>query len=155
VFANYCFDYFNEHLFQRLVESGEKSMNALARYGEVAGDQYVKEEGREIGADATGVPYSFPRYMMLDFLVQPIFAEEGRLVDLEPVFDESGARTGSRFILQQGDRVSPEPSRTGASSSSNPTSASASGTALPSARSTSTSRPPISRTGTRSAPTPA
>jgi len=28
--------------------------------------------------------------MMLDFLVQPIFAEEGRLVDLEPIFDESG-----------------------------------------------------------------
>jgi hypothetical protein len=93
-----------DRLIQRLRESGEKSMNALARYGEVAGAQYVKEEGREIGADATGVPYSFPRYMMLDFLVQPIFAEEGRLVDLEPVFDESGARTGSRFILQQDDR---------------------------------------------------
>ena len=93
-----------ERLIQRLKESGEKSMNALARYGDAAGAQYVKEEGREIGEDAVGVPYSFPRYMMLDFLVQPIFAEEGQLVDLEPVFDESGKRTGSRFILQQADR---------------------------------------------------
>jgi len=65
---------------------------------EVAGTQYVQEEGREIGQDATGVPYSFPHYMMLDILVQPLFAEEGLLVDLEPVFDESGKRTGSRFI---------------------------------------------------------
>lgn len=95
---------YRDRLIARLKESGEKSMNALARYGEVAGAQYVQEEGREIGEDATGVPYSFPRYMMLDFLVQPIFAEEGQLVDLEPVFDESGKRTGSRFILQQADR---------------------------------------------------
>ena len=70
----------------------------------MAGQQFVAEEGREIGQDATGVPYSFPRYMMLDFLVQPIFAEEGQLVDLEPIFDESGKRTGSRFILQQGEK---------------------------------------------------
>jgi len=36
--------------------------------------------------------------MMLDFLTTPVFAEEGQLVDIEPIFDDSGARTGSRFI---------------------------------------------------------
>lgn len=92
-----------ELMFERLRDAGVKSMNALARYGEVAGAQYVAEMGREIGQDATGLSYAFPRYMMLDFLVQPIFAEEGQLVDLEPVFDENGTRTGTRFILQQGD----------------------------------------------------
>ena len=94
----YILSQHRDQFIARLKESGEKSMNALARYGEVAGAQYVQEEGCEIGQDATGVPYSFPRYMMLDFLVQPIFAEKGQLVDLEPVFDESGKRTGSRFI---------------------------------------------------------
>jgi len=34
---------------------------------------------------------------------QPIFTEEGQLVNLKPVFDESGKRTGSHFILQQAD----------------------------------------------------
>jgi len=32
-------------------------MNALARCGGVVGDQYVREEGRETGQDAVGVPY--------------------------------------------------------------------------------------------------
>jgi len=41
---------------QPSAKAGEKSMNALARYGEIAGDQYVREEGREIGQDATACP---------------------------------------------------------------------------------------------------
>ena len=37
---------------------------------------------------------------MLDFLVSPVFAHPGRLVDIEPVFDETGRRTGSLPIVQ-------------------------------------------------------
>jgi hypothetical protein len=40
--------------------------------------------------------------MMLDFLVQPIFAEQGMLVDLAPVYDKLGNRDGVNFILQHG-----------------------------------------------------
>ncbi|HOF87665.1 MAG TPA: hypothetical protein PLZ36_06115, partial [Armatimonadota bacterium] len=92
-----------ELLMRRLVEAGEKAMAALARYGEVAADQYTAETGRAVGRDATGLPYSVPRYMMLDFIVQPIFAEEGILVDVEPRFDAAGERAGARFILQHGE----------------------------------------------------
>ncbi len=93
---------FRDLLWRRLVEAGEKCMNALAGYVELAGEQYVKETGREIGEDATGVSYACPRYMMLDFLVQPIFEGDGTLVDLEPTFNAVGERTGAQFILQHG-----------------------------------------------------
>ena len=94
---------YRERLWQRMVESGTKCMEALARYGEVAGDAYRKETGREIGTDLTGLSYAVPRYMMLDFLVQPVFAEEGIFVDLEPYYDESGVRCGAHFVLQHGE----------------------------------------------------
>ncbi len=94
---------YREQLMRRLVESGEKSMAALARYGDVAAAQYTAETGRAIGCDATGLPYSVPRYMMLDFIVQPVFAEEGTLVDLEPVYDAAGERVGVSYILQRGE----------------------------------------------------
>ncbi|MHB9133693.1 MAG: hypothetical protein ACYDBB_21730 [Armatimonadota bacterium] len=94
---------YRDALLTRLRESGEKTMNALARYGALTADRYREETGNEIGQDATGLSYAVPRYMMLDFLVQPIFHEAGTLVDLEPVYDATGERTGSRFILQQGD----------------------------------------------------
>jgi hypothetical protein len=42
--------------------------------------------------------------LMLDFLIVPIFEQEGRLVEVEPLFDEHGYRLGSRFILQKGNR---------------------------------------------------
>ncbi len=95
---------YREQLWSKLVEAGKKTMNALARYGTVAAEEYRKETDCEIGQDATGLSYAVPRYMMLDFLVQPIFADEGVLVDLEPTYDASGVRNGVRFILQQDDR---------------------------------------------------
>ena len=94
---------FREQLWTRLVEAGEKCMNALAGYVEIAGDRYCRETGREVGQDATGVSYASPRYMMLDFLVQPIFTTEGSLVEMEPCYNAEGERTGAQFILQQGD----------------------------------------------------
>ena len=94
---------FREQLWQRMVESGEKCMNALSSYAERTAAQYVEESGHEIGEDATGLSYAFPRYMMLDFLVQPRFAEEGILVDMEPIYNADGERIGANFILQRRD----------------------------------------------------
>jgi len=98
---------FREGLWTRLVESGEKCMNALADYDKLAGDRYTAETGRLIGVDATGVSYAFPRYMMLDFLVQPIFAEEGMLADVDAVYNADGERIDTRFILQRGEERFP------------------------------------------------
>jgi hypothetical protein len=41
---------------------------------------------------------------MLDFLIVPKFEQEGRLVEIELLFDEQGSRQGLRFILQLGCR---------------------------------------------------
>lgn len=94
---------YRERLWTRLQEAGQKCMQALSSYGKIAGAQYEQETGRKIGEDATGLSYAVPRYMMLDFLVQPIFAEEGTLIDLEPVYDGDGKRTGVNYILQHSD----------------------------------------------------
>ncbi len=69
---------FRDTLWRRLVEAGEKCMNALAGYVEIAGEQYVARPDAPIGEDATGLSYACPRYMMLDFLVQPIFDDRRR-----------------------------------------------------------------------------
>ena len=37
---------------------------------------------------------------MLDYLVSPVFSQPGRLVDVEPIFDDGGRRIGSVPILQ-------------------------------------------------------
>jgi len=95
---------FRAQLWTRLEEAGVKAMRALAEYGEKVAEQYRRETGREIGQDATGLSYATPRYMMLDFLVQPVFAEEGTLIDFEPLIDDHGERTGVRFVLQQGEK---------------------------------------------------
>jgi hypothetical protein len=42
--------------------------------------------------------------MMLDFLIAPIFAEDGTLVDIQPHWDERGQRVGSNYLLRQGSR---------------------------------------------------
>ena len=41
---------------------------------------------------------------MLDFLIAPIFAEDGTLVDIQPRWDERGQRVGSIYLLRQGSR---------------------------------------------------
>ncbi|MBI2505335.1 MAG: hypothetical protein HYW07_19140 [Candidatus Latescibacteria bacterium] len=42
--------------------------------------------------------------MMLDFLIAPLFDPPGALVDVQPSFDAGGRRTGSTFLLREGDR---------------------------------------------------
>ncbi|MDD5033874.1 MAG: hypothetical protein PHE55_03880 [Methylococcaceae bacterium] len=94
-------------LMDKLAEAGRQVMEALARYESQAADLYRRESGREVGKDLMGVSYGMPRYMMLDFLIAPLFAEEGRLVEIRPCYDRSGHRSGSQFILRQGERLFP------------------------------------------------
>jgi hypothetical protein len=91
---------FRETILKKLFRAGELTMEALARYEEKAGKRYEQERGRKVGRDLMGVSYGVPRYMMLDFLIAPVFAEEGEIVDVEPRYDEGGERIGSRIILQ-------------------------------------------------------
>lgn len=75
-------------------------MDAMARYAKKYEPEFRRARGREIGQDARGVSYAWPPYLMLDFLVSPVFNRPGRLVDIEPIFDGSGRRTGSVPIVQ-------------------------------------------------------
>ncbi|MBI4530197.1 MAG: hypothetical protein HY709_01635 [Candidatus Latescibacteria bacterium] len=91
---------FRATILKKLFRAGELTMEALARYEEKAGGRYEQEGGRKVGRDLMGVSYGVPRYMMLDFLIAPVFAEEGEIVDVEPRYNECGERIGSRIILQ-------------------------------------------------------
>jgi hypothetical protein len=77
-----------------------KVMRALTAFAARYEPQFQRLRGRPSGQDARGVPYSWASYMMLDYLVTPVFDRPGRLVDIEPVYDEQGRRTGSVPILQ-------------------------------------------------------
>ena len=55
----------------------------------------------------SGVSYGNPRYMMLDFLVAPLFADAGELVDIQPQYDERGQRVGAQYLLRDGDETFP------------------------------------------------
>jgi len=89
-----------------LDEAGRSTMEAMADYERRRGDDYQRETDMPIGKDLTGVSYGIPRYLMLDFLVRPVFDRPGELVDVEPVVDAAGRRTGSRFIVHGGDQSS-------------------------------------------------
>jgi hypothetical protein len=94
-------------LLKRLAEAGQKAMTALSIYEAKAADAYRQETGRAVGNDLLGISYGSPRYMMLDFLVEPIFIEPGDLLEIRPCFDENGTRTGSLPILQRDGRIFP------------------------------------------------
>jgi hypothetical protein len=88
----------------RLAEAGRRVMEAMAAYEVLSSAAYADATGRQVGADLMGVSYGMPRYLMLDFLIAPLFDQAGVLVEIEPVFDENRSRQGPRFILQQGSR---------------------------------------------------
>ena len=95
---------YRQVIIDKLAEAGRSVMEALALYERQSAAVYKVETGRDLGNDLMGVSYGMPRYLMLDFLLVPIFEQEGRLVEVEPLFDEHGSRLGSRFILQKGNR---------------------------------------------------
>lgn len=90
-------------ILTRLADAGRKVMQALSTYETKAGSVYEQETGCEIGTDLLNVSYGNPRYMMLDFLVTPVFAEAGSLVEVRTEMDpENAAQTRTIFMLQDG-----------------------------------------------------
>ncbi len=94
-------------IFVKLAEAGRRVMEAMAAYEGQGSATYSQATGREVGIDLMGVSYGMPRYLMLDFLIAPLFDQAGVLVEIEPIFDENRCRLGSRFILQEGSRRFP------------------------------------------------
>jgi hypothetical protein len=97
--AEYC-----QAIIDKLTEAGRNVMEAMSSYETRSSAIYKNESGRDIGNDLMGISYGIPRYLMLDFLIVPVFEQEGRLAEVEPLFNEHGCRLGSRFILQKGSR---------------------------------------------------
>jgi len=90
-----------ELFLKRLKEACVNGMEAMALYVKKAAEEYERETGRKIGLDELGVSYGFPAYLMLDFIPQPIFdRKDGRLIDIEPVYDKQGKRIGSKIWLE-------------------------------------------------------
>jgi len=83
-----------------LERDARKVMKAMARFAARYEPVFQRTRGLDIGEDARGVSYAWPPYLMLDFLVSPVFDRPGRLVDIQTVYDESGARAGSVPIVQ-------------------------------------------------------
>jgi hypothetical protein len=75
-------------------------MKAVAAFAEKYSAEFQQQRGRAIGMDARGVSYAWSPYLMLDYLVSPIFSRPGRLVDIEPIYDAQGRRIGSAPVLQ-------------------------------------------------------
>jgi len=94
-------------ILDKLADAGRRVMEALASYETRGAAEYASTTGRTVGADLMGVSYGMPRYLMLDFLIVPVFEQEGVLVEIEALFDQNGERLDSRFMLQQGDRRFP------------------------------------------------
>ena len=92
-------------IINKLSETGRRIMEAMAACEEHCSTSYKNETGRSVGVDLMGVSYGKPRYMMLDFLITPVFDQEGALVEIEALVDDHGNRSGSRFLLQQGNRI--------------------------------------------------
>ena len=93
-----------DNILEKLATAGRRVMEALSAYEQRAAPAYQRKSGRPVGTDLTGVSYGMPRYMMLDFLIAPIFAEDGTLVDIQPRWDERGRRVGSTYLLRRGSR---------------------------------------------------
>ena len=83
-----------------LERDARKVMKAMARFAGRYEPVFQRTRGLDIGEDARGVSYAWPPYLMLDFLVSPVFDRPGRLVDIQTVYDESGKRLGSVPIVQ-------------------------------------------------------
>eukprot|EP00727_Mastigamoeba_balamuthi_P005622 m51a1_g168 putative cysteine proteinase rd19a-like (3682) ;mRNA; r:545786-559930 len=103
-----------------LVEAGKRSMVAVARFAKrywsepvlvegVTLPSYVERNPGDAETDACGVPYAWPRYLMLDFLPEPVFKHPASgivvpendydVIDVTPGVASLG--TQSQFIIRQ------------------------------------------------------
>ncbi len=93
---------FRSSIIDALEDAGRKTMEAMSAYENQTASEYEEETGDAIGCDLTGVSYGVPRYLMLDFLLRPVFDRPGELVEIAPDLDESETRVGSLFMLHDG-----------------------------------------------------
>ena len=91
---------FRHQIRPGLEREASKVMSAMARFAGKYEKDFVAKRGRPAGEDARGVSYAWPPYLMLDYLVTPVFARPGRLMDIEPQYDGAGAARGSVAILE-------------------------------------------------------
>ena len=93
---------FRHQIRPGLEKEAKKVMSAMARFARKYEKVFVAKRGRPVGQDARGVTYAWPPYLMLDYLVTPVFARPGRLVDIEPQYDADGQPSGSVAMLEDG-----------------------------------------------------
>lgn len=88
---------------QGLAKEAPLAMKALAEFAQKYEPEFKAARARDVGSDLRGVPYSWPAYLMLDYLFAPEFEREGKLVDIAPRHNGAGERIGSRIILEDKD----------------------------------------------------
>jgi len=96
---------YRDTILAALDDAARRTMEAMAAYEAKAGARYTLETGLPIGRDASGVSYGVPRYLMLDFLLRPVFHRKGDVVETVPRVDEKGDRVGTVFMLRDGNEV--------------------------------------------------
>lgn len=82
-----------------LEENSTELMKAINDFAPKFAERFKKKHGRDIGEDALGTSYGWMPFGLLDFLVEPVFEREGRIVDIKPKYD-GGERIGSDIILE-------------------------------------------------------
>jgi len=96
----YIQEQYRDTIRDGLKRQAPKVMKALTRYAKKYVKTYKQNRGRDVGEDLRGVSYAWPPYLMVDYLVTPVFKRTGRLVDIAPDYDEFGERIGSKVILE-------------------------------------------------------
>jgi hypothetical protein len=102
------YDQFIQERYRKAIRAGLSGqvplvMKALNDYAPKYSATFQQQRGRSIGQDLRGVSYGWPAYLMLDYLVTPVFERDGKLADIEPVYDGAGRRIGSRIVLEDRD----------------------------------------------------
>jgi len=101
-------DQFIQERYRKAIRTGLSGqvplvMKALDKYAPKYAATFEKQRGRKVGQDLRGVSYGWPGYLMLDYLVTPVFERDGKLADVEPICDAHGERVGSRIVLEDKD----------------------------------------------------
>ncbi|MDD5136292.1 MAG: hypothetical protein PHN63_02960, partial [Candidatus Omnitrophica bacterium] len=74
-------------------------MDAINKSAPQFAERFERKFGRPIGKDILGTPYSWMAFALLDWLAEPVFEKEGKVIDVEPIYKD-GVRVGSRIWLE-------------------------------------------------------